>query len=158
MKREIGAVFSTIGIMQSVASLLSKPFFALIYRCLKRMEAKAVRRKQFLFFLTESFLVVMFRQTVEFLPGFYLLVVVGGLTLVFIPITFAHRLFLLLFCDCCCCYCFGWRTHHCLPITVAHRLFLLLVMSLFMSLLVSIFLSSLLFSLSVLLLSFQLLL
>ena len=36
----------------------------------------------------------MFRQTVEFLPGFYLLVVVGGLTLVFIPITFAHRLFL----------------------------------------------------------------
>ena len=34
MKREIGAVFSTIGIMQSIASLLSKPFFALIYRCL----------------------------------------------------------------------------------------------------------------------------
>ena len=32
-----------------------------------------------------------FRETVEFLPGFYLLVVVGGLTLVFIPITFAHR-------------------------------------------------------------------
>jgi len=60
--REIGAVFSTIGISSSVASLLSKPFFALIYR-----------------------------ETVEFLPGFYLLVVVGGLTLVFIPITLAHR-------------------------------------------------------------------
>ena len=30
--REIGAVFSTIGITSSVASLLSKPFFALIYR------------------------------------------------------------------------------------------------------------------------------
>ena len=53
MKREIGAVFSTIGIMQSIASLLSKPFFALIYRCSNRMEAKADRRKQFLF-LTES--------------------------------------------------------------------------------------------------------
>ena len=36
-------------------------------------------------------LVLIFRQTVEFLPGFYLLVVVGGLTLVFIPITLAHR-------------------------------------------------------------------
>ena len=34
---------------------------------------------------------VFFRETVEFLPGFYLLVVVGGLTLVFIPITLAHR-------------------------------------------------------------------
>ena len=53
MKREIGAVFSTIGIMQSIASLLSKPFFALIYRCSNRMEAKADRRKRFLF-LTES--------------------------------------------------------------------------------------------------------
>ena len=31
--REVGAVFSTIGITSSVASLLSKPFFALIYRC-----------------------------------------------------------------------------------------------------------------------------
>ena len=37
------------------------------------------------------------RQTVEFLPGFYLLVVVGGLTLVFIPITFAHRLIFFVF-------------------------------------------------------------
>ena len=45
MKREIGAVFSTIGIMQSIASLLSKPFFALIYRCLKRMDSKS-RQKE----------------------------------------------------------------------------------------------------------------
>ena len=38
MKREIGAVFSTIGIMQSIASLLSKPFFALIYRCSDKLD------------------------------------------------------------------------------------------------------------------------
>ena len=60
--REIGAVFSTIGISASIAGLLSKPFFAFLYKA-----------------------------TVASVPGAYLLVVVGGLTLVLIPITLAHR-------------------------------------------------------------------
>jgi len=59
--REIGAVFATIGISSSIASLLSKPFFAFMYQA-----------------------------TVEVFPGAYLMVVVAGLTLVIAPITFAH--------------------------------------------------------------------
>merc|ERR1712179_223306 len=58
---EIGALFSMIGITQAVMSLLSKPFFAVLYK-----------------------------STVALLPGTYLLVVAGGLGLVLIPITFAH--------------------------------------------------------------------
>jgi len=58
---EIGALFSMIGITQSVMSLLSKPFFATLYK-----------------------------NTVALLPGTYLLVVAGGLSLILIPISFAH--------------------------------------------------------------------